>query len=108
MPHPQQPREYLLGDISRSIWIEGRPGFLKAPNFFPADGIKSAASLIYIREAFENERYKKRDENVHADDVPGNEQATSPGGTPTIALEEVVLSSAIRGYHGGEIFHNPI
>src|SRR5438034_2701208 len=96
MSYPQQPGKCLLGDISRSIRIERCPGLLKAPDFFPADGIKSAASLIHIRETFENERYKQRYKNVHADDVPRNKQATSPGRTPTIALKEIVLRSAIR------------
>ena len=60
----------LLGDVSTPIRIERSPCLLESPDLFPADDREPIAPLVDVREAFEDQRDKERDENVHADDVP--------------------------------------
>lgn len=109
--HPQEPGKLLLRDESTSIRIKQGPRLLELTDLLPADCVQPAAPLVHVREALKNERHEKRHENVHADDVPRNEQSPGPPSTATIASVPVLqrrLRRAEGRHHGRKVFHQVI
>ncbi|KAI7498772.1 calcium channel-like protein subunit Cch1 [Hortaea werneckii] len=72
-----------------------------------AGSVRAAAPLVDVREALVDERDKQIDENVHAQNVPGNEQRSCPFWTAAIAVEVAVTGRAKRQdqcfWHGTHI-----
>lgn len=81
---------------------------LEATYLFPTNGVQSAAPLVDIRKALENERDEKRDKDIHAENVPRNEKCTSPALAATVALKKFVGICAIGRHHSRKVFHNLI
>ena len=103
--YSEQSWKRLLGDVSCATWVEFRPGLLESADLIPADSCHAAAALIDVRKTFEDKRHEKRNEDVHADYVPGDEQGPRPSRVSTVALEEAVLVDAVRWNNSCKVFH---
>lgn len=90
------------------MWIKYGPRLLETPDFFPAYCVKPAASLIDIRKALENKGNEQRNKDVHADDIPRNEESPRPRRTSAVILVMVLSLCAVWWDHGSEIFHELI
>ncbi|KFY38285.1 hypothetical protein V494_04419 [Pseudogymnoascus sp. VKM F-4513 (FW-928)] len=84
----KQARKLFLGDIPRPVGIERRPRLLKAARLLAVDNLVSAGALVHVREALVDERHEQRDEDVHAQDVPGDEERVRPRRAAAVAVEE--------------------
>ncbi len=102
----QQPRERLLADEAGACRIHGAPSFLEATDFVTVHDCQAACSLVHVREALVDERHKHIDEDVHADDVPRNEQDPGPRCAPAIAVIEGAAFYTERRLNLCEVLHN--
>lgn len=67
----------------------------------------AATSLVYVRETLEDERHEQAHEDIHAQDVPGDEQRAGPCCATAITVEKISFDiDAIWRRYCREILHD--
>lgn len=108
--YAKQSRESFFFDEATAVRVNNGPGLLEVPDFFSADNRQSATPLVHVAEALVNKRDEQVDEDVHAENVPHDEQCASPLGTATRAFKILIIaaSDTVRWSHRGIVFHNRV
>jgi hypothetical protein len=106
--YPEKPGKLFFSDETSAVRVEISPSFLEPTNVIPTDSVQSAAPLVHIGKTLKDQRHKQGYKDVHADDVPGDEQAPRPSSTAAIRTEELISQRAIGRLHFRKVFHELI
>ena len=104
----QEARECLFGNVACADWIEFCPSLLETADLLSANDGESAAPLVHIREVLVDERDEQIDEDVHAQNVPGDKQRTCPLLAAAVAIEVALADSAEWSVNLGKVFHKSV
>jgi hypothetical protein len=80
----------------------------ESANLLSADDRQSTAALIDVRKAFVNQRDEQVHENVHAENVPRDEECQSPSIAATVSIIVVIANCTVWWNHRCKICHDLI
>ena len=102
----QEARESFLGNVSSPDRVKLGPSLLEAPNFLSADNREPTASLVDVREILVDQRDEQVDEDVHAQNVPRDEESARPLLAAAVAIEVAFADGTVRWFDPCEVFHD--